>query len=83
MREKRTPRTSAGRLGIIAIKNERTQIHFLSDVFIAVASLDLKAPNRQLTGSGHFCLSKNMPWRNQICMLSVFTLIETIRLRIY
>ena len=29
----------------IAIENERTQIHFLSDVLIAVASLDLKVPN--------------------------------------
>ena len=27
--------------GIISIKTERTQIHFLSDVLIAVASLDL------------------------------------------
>ena len=26
------------------IKNERTQFHFLSDVLIAVASLDLKVP---------------------------------------
>ena len=32
-------------VGIIAIKTERTQIHFLSDVFIAVASLDLKVPS--------------------------------------
>ena len=31
-------------VGIIAIKNERTQIHFLSDVLIAVAALDLKVP---------------------------------------
>ena len=29
-------------VGIIAIKTERTQIHFLSDV-VAVASLDLKS----------------------------------------
>ena len=29
----------------MAIKTERTQIHFLSDVFVAVASLDLKVPN--------------------------------------
>ena len=28
-------------VGIIAIKTERTQIHFLSDVLVAVASLDL------------------------------------------
>ena len=32
-------------VGIIAIKTERTQIHFLSDVLIAVASLNLKVPN--------------------------------------
>ena len=35
-------------VGIIAIKTERTQIHFLSDILlilIAVASLDLKAAN--------------------------------------
>ena len=29
-------------VGIILIKTERTQIHFLSDVLIAVESLDLK-----------------------------------------
>ena len=29
-------------VGIIAVKTERTQIHFLSDVLVAVASLDLK-----------------------------------------
>ena len=32
-------------VGIIAIKTERTQIHFLSDILIAVASLDPKAAN--------------------------------------
>ena len=32
-------------VGIIAMKTERTQIHFLSDVLVAVASLDLKVPN--------------------------------------
>ena len=31
-------------VGIIAIKTERTQIHFLSDVLVAVASLDLTVP---------------------------------------
>ena len=29
-------------VGIIAIKTERTQIHFLRDVLVVVASLDLK-----------------------------------------
>ena len=32
-------------VGIIAIKTERTQIDFLNDVLVAVASLDLKVPN--------------------------------------
>ena len=31
-------------IGIIAIKTERTQIHFLSGVLIAVALFDLKVP---------------------------------------
>ena len=31
-------------VGTIAKKTERTQIHFLSDVLIAVASLGLKVP---------------------------------------
>ena len=31
--------------GIIGIKTEKTQIHFLSDVLVAVASLDLKVPS--------------------------------------
>ena len=32
-------------VGIIAIKTEKTQIHFLSDILVAVAPLDLKVPN--------------------------------------
>ena len=32
------------RVGIIAIKTEKTQIHFLSDILVAVAPLDLKVP---------------------------------------
>ena len=36
-------------VGIIAIKTERSQIHFLSDVVVAVASLDLKVPIREFT----------------------------------
>ena len=35
-------------VGIITIKTERTQIHFLSDLFVAVASLDLKLSYRVL-----------------------------------
>ena len=31
--------------GIIAIETEGTQIHFLSDVLVTVASLNLKVPN--------------------------------------
>ena len=36
-------------VGIIAIKTERSQIHFLSDVVVAVASLDLKVLIREFT----------------------------------
>ena len=36
-------------VGITAIKTERTQIHFLSNVLVDVASLDLKVPNMRLT----------------------------------
>ena len=32
-------------VGIIAIKTERTQLHFLIDVPVVVASLDLLVPN--------------------------------------
>ena len=31
--------------GIIAIKTQRTEIHILSDVIVAVSSLDLKVPS--------------------------------------
>ena len=34
-------------LGIIAIKTERMQIHFLSDVLISVASLDPNVPYKE------------------------------------
>ena len=43
-------------VGMIAIKTERTQIHFLSDVLVVVASLDLKVPKNsrhQLDGWLH------------------------------
>ena len=35
-------------IGKIAIKTERTQIHFLSVVLVAVASLNLKLPIKKL-----------------------------------
>ena len=34
------------------MKTERTQIHFLSDVLVAVASLDLKVPNNSVREPG-------------------------------
>ena len=37
-------------VAIIATKTERTQIHFLSDVLIVVASFDLKVPNLESAG---------------------------------
>ena len=48
--------------GIIAINNEGTQIHFLSDVLVIAASLDLKVPiagaERGRTRSGYRILQK-------------------------
>ena len=41
-------------VGIIAIKTGRTQIHFLSDFLIAVASLDLKVPITTHCGHNKF-----------------------------
>ena len=38
-------RNSTPGVGIIAIKTERKQIHFLSNILVTVASLDLKVPN--------------------------------------
>ena len=40
-------------VGIIAIKTKRTQIHYLSDFLVAVASLDLKVPTANLCGEEH------------------------------
>ena len=40
-------------VGIIAVKTERTQIHFLSDVLVAVALSDLKLPLSNNDGDGY------------------------------
>ena len=60
-------------VGIIAIKNERTQFHFLSDVLIAVASLDLKVPivfmggeNLFACGGSLFFLTDQLKWTQKI-----------------
>ena len=52
-------------VGIIAIKTEKTQIHFLSDVLVAVAPLDLKVPNITvgLTDRGPITSRLNWPIR--------------------
>ena len=59
-------------VGTIAIKTERTQIHFLRDVLIAVPSLDLKVPikNISMAGTVPQC-SSQIP--KQVCLtVSVF-----------
>ena len=43
---------------MIAIKTERTQNHFLSDVLVAVASLDLKVPTGTLRSSSEFLVRR-------------------------
>ena len=39
-------------VGIIAVKTKRTQIHFLSDILVAVALSDLKLPLRACLHDG-------------------------------
>ena len=68
-------------VGIIAIKTEKKQIHFLSDVVIAVASLDLKVPiafwwlgnrgNRELLNSKHKFCQTNCVWKKVQQMLGL------------
>ena len=43
-----------------AIKTERTQIYFLSDVLVAVASLHLKVPNGSLRRRGNLIAVSNV-----------------------
>ena len=52
------------------MKTERTQIHFLSDVLVAVVSLDLKVPNDTpntaamiIEHNFWFCFGLSVPWR--------------------
>ena len=58
-------------MGIIAIKTERTQIYFLSDVLVAVASLDLKVPiiQRGRLGLRHNLHCRHMFWASKSCLL--------------
>ena len=61
-------------VGIIAIKTERTQIHFLSDVLIAVALLDIKVPNGQLTQQdGRGKKTANLLWQawQSFCLIKL------------
>ena len=50
------------------MKTEKTQIHFLSDIFVAVVSLDLKVPNDThntaamiIERNFYFCLGLSVP----------------------
>ena len=65
-------------VGIIAMKTERTQIHFLSDVLVAVVSLDLKVPNDTpntaamiMERNFWFCFGLSVPWRFFFVWMSV------------
>ena len=56
------------------MKTERTQIHFLSDVLVAVASLDLKFPIVSGEDSGHdmvTIVNGLCYWKKSLC-LSLF-----------
>ena len=57
------------------MKTERTQIHFLSDVLVAVVSLDLKVPNDTpntaamiIERNFWFWFGLSMPWRFFFCL---------------
>ena len=72
-------------IGIIAIKTERTQIHFLSDVLVAVASLDLKAPNDskglrsgKSTRLSHHCGPGSNPGVDAICGSSLLLVLSIV-----
>ena len=57
--------------GIIAIKTEGTQIHFLSDVLATVASLDLKVPIECFHSRGqHLC--KFIRTKERVCIRKEF-----------
>ena len=49
-------------VGIIAIKTEKTQIHFLSDVLVAVASLDLLVPIKEFKQRRFWATHVNRKW---------------------
>ena len=65
---------------IIAIKTERTQIHFLSDVLVEIASLDLKVPDSIVTKSGNNSMYCSLAKSNQIRFLPNVLIIDDLHL---
>ena len=63
--------------GIIAVKTKRTQIHLLSDVPVAVESLDLKVHNRGVNATTRATKTSLTKW---ICAASNFIALIPSRL---
>ena len=62
-----------------AIKTERTQIHFLSDVLVAVASLDLKVPINFLKNETTISVLQNVQFESLLLAVRTFTVVTAFK----
>ena len=63
-----------------AIKTERTQIHFLSDVLVAVASLDLKVPILCLKNETTILVLQNVQFESLLLLaVRTFTVVTAFK----
>ena len=62
-----------------AIKTERTQIHFLSDVLVAVASLDLKVPILFLKNETTILVLQNVQFESLLLAVRTFTVVTAFK----
>ena len=62
-----------------AIKIERTQIHFFSDVLVAVASLDLKVPILCLKNETTILVLQNVQFESLLLAVRTFTVVTAFK----
>ena len=62
-----------------AIKTERTQIHFLRDVLVAVASLDLKVPILCLKNETTILVLQNVQFESLLLAVRTFTVVTVFK----
>ena len=62
-----------------AIKTERTQIHFLSDVLVAVALLDLKVPILCLKNETTILVLQNVQFESLLLAVRTFTVVTAFK----